>query len=187
MYLSRSARLFFHFLIADMCSVGSDFIRLRQCDHLWAVPYLNTHDHHHIPPAFACTCFGRKRPLFSFPHPLWRGAVCCVSYPFRTWDFALSPSYYPILGTLVRLSLGDLRVSSHFSPLTDLIAHTLSRGMSHSSCDVPSWHTSPDRYRFLQHIQLYGRHSIPNGTAYHLRWIYRNPTWKINHYAVSCV
>lgn len=133
------------------------------------IPYINTHDHHHIPPAFACTCSGRKRPLFSFPHPLGQDAVCCVSYPFLTGEFALSLSYYPILGTLARLSLGDLRVSSHFSPLTDLIAPTLSRGMSHSSCDVPSWHTSPDRYRFLQHIQLYWRHLIRNDTAYHLR------------------
>ena len=45
-----------------------------------------------------------------------------ISVPDK--GFRLSLSYSPILGTLARLSPGDLRVPSQFSPLTYLIAHT---------------------------------------------------------------
>ena len=98
----------------------------------------------------------RNRVLIISAHPGLKvsGLLRIISVPGqnpRTILIVLSDPWHAR-----RCSLSNLPVASPFSSSTDLIAHTLFKcGMSHSSRDVSSWHTSPDRYRFLQHIQLY--------------------------------
>ena len=67
----------------------------------------------------------RNRVLIISAHPGLKvsGLLRIISVPDKR--FRISLSYYPILGTLVRLRLGNLPVASPFSSSTDLIAHTL--------------------------------------------------------------
>ena len=67
----------------------------------------------------------RNRVLIISAHPGLKvsGLLRIISVPDRR--FRISLSYYPILGTLVRLRLSNLPVASPFSSSTDLIARTL--------------------------------------------------------------